>query len=139
MKESGGGLKEMLAISYVGCWKEQGKHDKLQSGQPMTPVMLVQMLYSCSQKRLRNLVNKIMLLRMPRKIRDTLTKTNDGWIHQKAFVRRSSHFLTFSSLSVGVFGQTICRKGGRTSTKYTPPRLPRFCYTCFNFKKKLVV
>jgi len=41
-----------VAISYVGCWKEGEKHDKRQSGEPATPVMLVQMFYSCSQKRL---------------------------------------------------------------------------------------
>jgi hypothetical protein len=56
---------------------------------------------------------------MPRKIRNTLTKTNDRWILQKAFVPRSYHFLTFSIHSVGLFGQTICSKRGRTTKKYT--------------------
>lgn len=98
--------------------------------------MLVQTLYGCSQKRLRILVNKIMLLRTSRKIRNTLTKTNDRWILQKAFVPRICHFLTFSSHNVGVFGQTICSKRGRTTKKKnTPPRLPRFCDSDFNKKK----
>jgi hypothetical protein len=58
-----------------------------------------------------------MLVQMPRKIRGTLTKTNDCWILQKAFVPHSCHFLTFNSHSVGVFGQTVCSKRGRITTK----------------------
>lgn len=101
----------------------------------MNRVILVQMLCSCNQKRLRNLVNKTMLLWMKRKIRHNLTKTNGGWILQKVFVLRRCHFLTFNRYSVGVFGQTICSKRGRITSKNTQTRQPRFCNSDFNKKK----